>query len=46
MSNHSSPENLGRSDRQRNVRLALILATVAVTFFLGFVTRMVMLSHQ
>lgn len=30
---------------RRNLRLALILATVAATFFVGFVTKIVLLSH-
>lgn len=32
--------------RQRNLKLALILASVAVTFFVGFVAKMVLLSHH
>jgi len=31
--------------RKGNVRLALILATVALVFFLGFVVRMVLLGR-
>lgn len=30
--------------RRRNVRLALILATVAATFFLGFVAKIMLLA--
>jgi hypothetical protein len=30
--------------RRRNVRLALILASVAATFFLGFVAKIMLLS--
>ena len=33
-------------DRQRNLKLALILASVAVTFLAGFVAKMVMFSHH
>ncbi len=32
--------------RQRNLKLGLILASVAVTFFVGFVAKMVMFSHH
>jgi len=31
--------------RARNVRLGLILASVAAVFFIGFVTRLVLLKH-
>ena len=31
--------------QKKNLRLALILASVAVVFFVGFVAKMVMLSH-
>ena len=31
--------------RKSNVRLALILASVALVFFLGFVAKMVFLGH-
>lgn len=31
--------------RRRNVRLALILASVAVCFFLGFVAKIALFSH-
>jgi len=37
---------LNEKDRQRNLRLALILASVAVTFFVGFIAKMVMFSHH
>jgi hypothetical protein len=37
----SSPEI-----RKRNVRLGLILASVALTFFVGFMVKMVLLSHS
>ncbi len=37
---------LKEQDRQRNLRLALILASVAVTFFVGFIAKMVMFSHH
>jgi hypothetical protein len=33
-------------DRRRNLRLALILATIAACFFVGFILKMVMLSHR
>jgi hypothetical protein len=32
-------------DRKRNVRLALILASVALTFFVGFVAKIILLSQ-
>ena len=31
--------------KKNNLRLALILATVAAAFFVGFVAKMVLLSH-
>lgn len=31
--------------RSRNLRLGLILASVAAMFFVGFVTRLVLLKH-
>ena len=31
--------------RRKNLRLALILASVAAVFFVGFLAKMVMLSH-
>jgi hypothetical protein len=31
--------------RSRNVRLGLILASVAAVFFIGFVTRLVLLKY-
>ncbi len=31
-------------DRRRNLRLALVLASVAATFFIGFVVKMVLLG--
>lgn len=37
---------LSTKDRQRNLRLALILASVAATFFVGFIAKMVMFSHH
>ncbi len=37
---------LNEPGRQRNLRLALILASVAVTFFVGFVAKIVMFSHH
>ncbi len=39
-------EQLSVSARQRNLKLALILASVAVTFFVGFVAKIVMFSHH
>jgi len=30
--------------RQRNVRMAVVLASIAVTFFLGFVAKMALLG--
>lgn len=32
--------------KARNLRLALILASVAATFFIGFMAKMVLLSHH
>lgn len=37
---------LKEQDRRRNLRLALILASVAVTFFVGFIAKMVMFSRH
>lgn len=37
-----SPEEKKRKD---NLRLGLILASVAVVFFVGFMTKMVLLGH-
>ena len=37
---------LKEQDRRRNLRLALILASVAVTFFVGFIAKMVMSSRH
>jgi hypothetical protein len=31
--------------RRKNLRLALILSTIAAVFFIGFMAKMVMLSH-
>jgi|TARA_B110001454_G_scaffold218180_1_gene245487 hypothetical protein len=31
-------------DRRRNLRLALVLASVAATFFIGFVVKMILLG--
>ncbi len=31
--------------RQKNLKLGLILASVALVFFVGFIAKMVMLSH-
>lgn len=31
--------------RKSNVRLALVLASVALVFFVGFVTKIVLFSH-
>ena len=33
-------------DRKRNLRLALILASVALTFFVGFVAKMTVFAHH
>jgi hypothetical protein len=32
--------------RKRNLRLGLILASVALTFFVGFILKMTMLAHH
>lgn len=32
--------------KARNLRLALILASIAATFFIGFVAKIVLLSHH
>ncbi len=37
---------MSAADRQRNLKLALILASVAATFFVGFVAKIVLLSHH
>lgn len=34
----------GQLQRQRNVRMALVLGSIAVTFFLGFVAKMALLG--
>ena len=39
-------EQISTGQRQRNLKLALILASVAVTFFVGFVAKIVLLSHH
>ena len=39
--NDTSPDPV---DRQRNLRLGLILGSVAVTFFVGFVVKIVFLG--
>jgi hypothetical protein len=31
--------------KKRNLRLALVLASIAATFLIGFMAKMVMLSH-
>jgi len=33
-------------DKKRNLRLALILASVALTFFVGFIAKMVAFTHH
>ncbi|MFT3856085.1 MAG: cytochrome oxidase small assembly protein [Aquabacterium sp.] len=33
-------------DRKSNVRLALILASIALMFFVGFVTKIALFSHH
>jgi hypothetical protein len=33
-------------DRKRNLRLALILASVALTFFVGFIAKMTVFAHH
>lgn len=33
-------------ERRRNVRLALILASVAAAFFVGFIVKMSMFGHH
>jgi hypothetical protein len=47
MAQTSSPEQAQYQAelRSRNVRLGLILASVAAVFFIGFVTRLVLLKH-
>lgn len=39
-------EQMSTLQRQRNLKLALILASVAITFFVGFIAKMVLLSHH
>lgn len=34
-----------QAQRKSNVRLALVLASVALVFFVGFVTKIVLFSH-
>lgn len=36
----------GADMRSRNLRLGLILASVAATFFIGFVAKLAMLGHH
>jgi hypothetical protein len=31
--------------RRKNVRMALVLASIAAVFFLGFIVKMVLLKH-
>ena len=33
-------------DKKRNLRLALILASVALTFFVGFIAKMTVFGHH
>jgi hypothetical protein len=33
-------------DKKRNLRLALILASVALTFFVGFIAKMTVFAHH
>lgn len=33
-------------DKKRNLRLALVLASVALTFFAGFIAKMVVFAHH
>ena len=37
---------IASADKKRNLKLGLILASVALTFFVGFVAKMVMLGHH
>ena len=34
-----------REQKKRNLRMALVLASIAVVFFLGFFVKMTLLSH-
>ncbi len=46
--NHASPDGVGvreASVRKANVRMGLILASIALVFFAGFVVKMVLLSR-
>ncbi len=36
---------MSEEDRKKNLRLGLILASVAVVFFLGFLAKMALLGH-
>ncbi len=47
MSNAATPADVTEAQtmRKRNVRLGLILASVVAAFFVGFVAKIVLLSH-
>ena len=40
------PREIPPEQRRANLRLALILASIAVVFFVGFIVKMVVLSHH
>ncbi len=37
--------NMAPGQRKKNLRLALILASVVVVFFVGFIAKMALMSH-
>jgi hypothetical protein len=45
MSSLSNPSDARAEVRARNLRLGLILASTALVFFVGFVVKVVVLSH-
>ena len=43
----STPNQMSAEEaKAKNLRLALILASIAATFFIGFVVKVVLLSHH
>lgn len=43
----TAPSTIPQNDlKARNTRLALILASIAATFFIGFMAKMTLLAHH
>ncbi len=45
MAPHAHPTDARAEARARNLRLGLILASTALVFFVGFVVKVMVLSH-